>query len=193
MNRISKRDKKDFIRSFLKQYKVRKKECIWILNYICLKEERLDNIHFVDDASLYDNGLMIATQCDDSLYHFIHYKNHKKTFDAEGAFHMIKENKQIPFYIELRFKNRFIKHDYIDVLYTEENINIIPVSDEPTEFTEIVNNFFVHLEYDKKINDLKQKIDVSLENGDKETFQKLSAAYVILLQEAPEKQFEIIR
>lgn len=193
MNRISKRDKKDFIRSFLKKYKVRKKECIWILNFICLKEERLDNIHFVDDASLYDNGLMIATQCDDSLYHFIHYKNHKKTFDAEGAFHMIKENKKTPFYIELRFKNRFAQYDFIDVLYTEENTNIIPVSDEPTEFTEIVNNFFIHLEYDKKINDLKQKIDDCLENGDKENFQKLSAEYVILLQEAPEKQFEIIR
>ena len=39
--------KKDFVRWFLKQYKLKRRECVWILNYLLSHDHLLHNVHFM--------------------------------------------------------------------------------------------------------------------------------------------------
>jgi uncharacterized protein YpiB (UPF0302 family) len=43
-------EKKDFIHWFLNHYSLKRREAVWILNYLISHESILDNLHFVEDV-----------------------------------------------------------------------------------------------------------------------------------------------
>lgn len=45
-------DKKNFVRWFLKNFQLKRRECVWILNYLLSNDELLENIHFVEEARI---------------------------------------------------------------------------------------------------------------------------------------------
>lgn len=49
-SKVSVEEKKEFIQWFLKQFKLKKRECVWILDYLRKNDHLLHNIHFVDNV-----------------------------------------------------------------------------------------------------------------------------------------------
>ena len=54
-------DKKAFVRWFLKNYQLKRRECVWILNYLLSNDELLKHIHFVDEAHYCPRAIVMST------------------------------------------------------------------------------------------------------------------------------------
>src|SRR5699024_1219328 len=85
-------------------YQLKKRESVWILNYLVNHSKILARVHFVRDAKFCPRGIMMSTYCSkDAPFRF--YKNQLVTTDAEKAFHDIRLNRNDLLYIQLNFKN----------------------------------------------------------------------------------------
>lgn len=47
---VSVNEKKDFIRWFLNHYQLKRRECVWILNYLMSHDSLMEKVHFVEQA-----------------------------------------------------------------------------------------------------------------------------------------------
>ena len=99
MTGVSIQDKKQFIRDFLNHYQLKRRECVWILNYIASHDSLVDSIHILDldENDDFENDesiqplLIMSTQCSDEIA-FRYYKNNSKILDPEKSFHDIRLN-----------------------------------------------------------------------------------------------------
>src|SRR3954452_3656114 len=111
-------DKKGFIQWFLNHYQLKKRESVWILNYLVNHKEILTNVHFVQDVKFSPRGIVMTTHCSDEVP-FRFYKNQLVTTDAEKSFHDIRLNQQDDLYIQLNFKKSNQNAYYASIM--EEN------------------------------------------------------------------------
>ena len=81
--------KKEFVRWFLKRYKLKRRECVWILNYLLSHEQILQNVHFTDEAHYCPRAMIISTTKSESIP-FRFYKGNLMTADAEKSFHDLR-------------------------------------------------------------------------------------------------------
>jgi uncharacterized protein YpiB (UPF0302 family) len=167
---VSAKDKKKFLQWFLSNYQLKKRESVWILNYLINHHEILENVHFVHDAKFCLRSVIITSQCSKEVP-FRFYKNHLVTTDAEKAFHDIRLNQHESLYIQLNFDKSNQNHMYAAVL--EENPfvpddYIITQQDRENADLLLENSLY---EFKKK--QLLQKIDQSLDDQDREKFHQL--------------------
>ena len=101
---VSVLDKKEFVRWFLKKYQMKRRECVWILNYLLSHDELLENIHFVEEAHYCPRAMVMSTT--DSIgIPFRFYKGNIMTADAEKSFHDLRLHPDEEMYIQLNFPN----------------------------------------------------------------------------------------
>ena len=112
---VSVNEKKEFIRWFLNNYQLKRRECVWILNYLISHDQLMAKVHFVEDAEHCPRGIIMSTQCVDDIP-FRFYKNSVMTTDAEKSFHDIRLNRDQDIYIELKFKEAHKSYQYAAVL-----------------------------------------------------------------------------
>lgn len=178
---VSIKDKKDFIRWFLSNYQLKRRESVWILNYLINHDSLLDKVHFIREARYCPRGIVISTHCSKDVP-FRFYKNHIVTTDAEKSFHDIRLNRKDPIYIQLSFKNANQSAEYVAVL--EDN----PFLPEDFFITKkeksLAKEILQASLYDYQLHNLKAKIDAALDNRDVESFQLYSSQLSEL-----EKQF----
>ncbi|MCM3477114.1 ReoY family proteolytic degradation factor [Caldibacillus thermoamylovorans] len=168
---ISVNEKKEFIRWFLNHYQLKRRECVWILNYLMSHDQLMEKVHFVEHAEFCPRGIIMSTQCvDDVPFRF--YKDSILTTDAEKSFHDIRLNRDQEIYIQLNFKAVHKSHHYALVLennpYMPEHLEI---SDKDRELAELflqtsIKNF--------QLEQIREKIDKALDRKDKEEFIMLS-------------------
>lgn len=168
---ISVNEKKEFIRWFLNHYQLKRRECVWILNYLMSHDQLMEKVHFVEHAEFCPRGIIMSTQCvDDVPFRF--YKDSILTTDAEKSFHDIRLNRDQEIYIQLNFKAVHKSHHYALVLennpYMPEHLEI---SDKDRELAEqflqtSIKNF--------QLEQIREKIDNALDRKDKEEFIMLS-------------------
>ena len=168
---ISVNEKKEFIRWFLNHYQLKRRECVWILNYLMSHDQLMEKVHFVEHAEFCPRGIIMSTQCvDDVPFRF--YKDSILTTDAEKSFHDIRINRDQEIYIQLNFKAVHKSHQYALVLennpYMPEHLEI---SDKDRELAEqflqtSIKNF--------QLEQIREKIDKALDRKDKEEFFMLS-------------------
>lgn len=115
---VSVNEKKDFIRWFLNHYQLKRRECVWILNYLMSHDQLMEKVHFVEQAQYCPRGLVMSTHCIDKVP-FRFYKENVMTTDAEKSFHDIRLNRDEEIYIQLNFHASNQAHQYVAVL--EEN------------------------------------------------------------------------
>ncbi|MFS0672666.1 ReoY family proteolytic degradation factor [Ornithinibacillus sp. 179-J 7C1 HS] len=167
---VSVKDKKKFLQWFLNNYQLKKRESVWILNYLINHHEILENVHFVHDAKFCLRSVIITSQCSKEVP-FRFYKNHLVTTDAEKAFHDIRLNQHESLYIQLNFNKSNQNHMYAAVL--EENPFVpdeylITQQDKDNASLLLEHSLF---EFRKKA--LLERIDRSLDKQDKDEFNKL--------------------
>ncbi|MFD2045857.1 ReoY family proteolytic degradation factor [Ornithinibacillus salinisoli] len=112
---ISIKDKKSFIQWFLNNYQLKKRESVWILNYLINHHEVLTNVHFVRDAKFCPRSIIISTHCSKDVP-FRFYKDHLVTTDPEKSFHDIRLNQDETLYVQLNFRNANQNTTYAAVL-----------------------------------------------------------------------------
>ncbi|RWZ60276.1 IDEAL domain-containing protein [Halobacillus fulvus] len=115
---ISVDEKKDFVRWFLNHFQLKKRESVWILNYLMNHESLLSSVHFVNEVKFCPRGMEITAQgVSDPPFRF--YKGQVMTNDAEKSFHDLRMNQDEPVYIQMNFENSQQCSKYALVL--EEN------------------------------------------------------------------------
>ncbi|MFC4022950.1 ReoY family proteolytic degradation factor [Oceanobacillus longus] len=171
---VTAQDKKSFIQWFLNHYRLKKRESVWILNYLVNHNDLLDNVHFVRDVKYCPRGIMMTSHCSEEVP-FRFYKNHLVTTDAEKSFHEIRLNQNEPLYLQLNFKKSNQHSYYASVL--EEN-PFIPVDYYITnDDKDLTNQLLSHSLYEYKKNKLMDEIDRALDEMNVEKFQQLSEEF----------------
>ena len=75
-------EKKAFIRWFLKNFQLKRREGVWILNYLLSNDDLLEHVHFVDEAHYCPRAIVMST-VDTTSIPFRFYKDNIMTSDAE--------------------------------------------------------------------------------------------------------------
>ncbi|GGJ85554.1 UPF0302 protein YpiB [Lentibacillus kapialis] len=176
---VSVKDKKSFIQWFLNNYQLKKRESVWILNYIVNHHKLLSNVHFVRQAKFCPRGLIMTSTCTDEVP-FRFYKEHLVTTDAEKTFHDIRMNQYESLYIQLNFNKSYQNVFYAAVLVENPFI--------PDEYfiTEADQNMAKQLLdktiYNYRRRSLREKIDNALDERDRKAFTELSEQLYTLEQ-----------
>lgn len=164
-------DKKNFIRWFLRQHQLKRREGVWILNYLLSNEELLANIHFVDEAHYCPRAVVMST-VEHLGIPFRFYKGNLMTSDAEKAFHDLRLNFTEPMFIQLNFPN-IPPHDYY-LAVLEENPYMpyeLYISEKDRLMAEQLLQTSMQAFQKEQV---LQQIDEALDAGDKERFFELS-------------------
>ena len=164
-------DKKLFIRWFLKNFQLKRREGVWILNYLLSNDELLENVHFVEDAHYCPRAIVMST-VDTTSIPFRFYKENIMTSDAEKSFHELRLNARQSMYLQLNFPN--IPPDPLYLAVLEENPyvpkdRLISEKDRITAEKLLKNSL-----YNFQEQQLLNEIDEALDAGDKDRFFELS-------------------
>ncbi|AZP05313.1 ReoY family proteolytic degradation factor [Jeotgalibaca ciconiae] len=180
MRRPTLEEKKTFITWFIQNHQLKRRESLWILNYLLNHELLLKNIHFVENIALTNRGMGLATVTS-SNEPFVYYKEGKRYDDPEQAFHDLRLNWKEDFYLELYFEQSYQVLSFYSVL--EAN----PFEDGDKLFSpevvSIVDQSLKKLAWQERKNHLMQLIDTALIEKDEEKFKK----YTEELKEIDEK------
>ncbi|WP_066294305.1 ReoY family proteolytic degradation factor [Bacillus sp. FJAT-29937] len=168
---VSVNEKKDFIRWFLNHYQLKRRECVWILNYLMSHDQLMEKVHFVDHAQYCPKGLIMSTHCVDEVP-FRFYKENVMTTDAEKSFHDIRLNREEDIFIQLNFHASNKAHQYAAVL--EEN-PFLPNKMEISEKDKMVAEKFLSDSIKKfQRETLLRQIDEALDSQDESAFIQLT-------------------
>ncbi|WP_082233999.1 ReoY family proteolytic degradation factor [Halobacillus massiliensis] len=184
---ISVNEKKEFVRWFLNHYQLKKRESVWILNYLMNHESLLTNVCFVEDVKLCPRGMEITAQgVKDPPFRF--YKGQVMTNDAEKSFHDLRMNQDEPIYIQMNFENSHQCSMYALVL--EENPYLPKdhyLNENDREEAEQLLSSSILL-YKKSV--LEKQIDESLEIGDQSSFSQLAKSLTEVKDALKKYQFK---
>jgi uncharacterized protein YpiB (UPF0302 family) len=165
-------DKKVFIRWFLKNFQLKRREGVWILNYLLSNDELLKNVHFVEDAHYCPRAIVMST-VDTTSIPFRFYKENIMTSDAEKSFHELRLNAQQSMYLQLNFPN--IPPDPVYLAVLEENPyvpkNVLVSEKDRIAAEKLLENSL----YEFQEQQLLKEIDDALDAGDKDRFFELSS------------------
>ncbi|WP_053366951.1 MULTISPECIES: ReoY family proteolytic degradation factor [Bacillaceae] len=164
---VSVNEKKDFIRWFLNHYQLKRRECVWILNYLMSHDQLMEKVHFVEQAQYCPRGLIMSAHCTDKVP-FRFYKENIMTTDAEKSFHDIRLNRDEEIYIQLNFNASNKVHQYAAVL--EDNPYVprhLQVNEKDRADAE---KFLLHSIQRFNQEKLLLLIDEALDKQDKEAF-----------------------
>ncbi|MER2010148.1 MAG: ReoY family proteolytic degradation factor, partial [Psychrobacillus sp.] len=164
----------EFVRCFLKNYQLKRRECVWILNYLISHETMLNNVHFVEEAH-YCPRAMIMSVTTSSGIPFRFYKGSIMTADAEKSFHDLRLNPDEEMYIQLNFQTLPPSPEYLAVL--EEN----PYMPKYLHISEkdklIAEDILTESLQSFQAEQLKKQIDQAIDDNNKEKFLELSALW----------------
>lgn len=165
-------DKKAFLRGFLKQHQLKRRECAWLLNYLMNDDTLMERVHFLNRSEATPKALIISAQGIDQIP-FSFRKSHHVTTDCEKAFHDIRLNQSEDIYIELHFQERSTCSSYLSVL--EDNPYLPETQERANEFEKKAEAFLEETIRSFQTNKLNEEIDAALDAGDKEKFMLLTA------------------
>ena len=168
---ITLKEKKEFLAWFLDHYQLKRRESMWILNYLLNHEVVLNKVRFVEDAEKTPRGILMSTIGNDQPA-FQFYKEGQLFDNPEQAFHEVRLNWNNDLYLELFFENSLLSEEYILVLEDNPYYKWNDTIPEETlkEAEEGLNAFLLN---QKKANLLIQ-IDQSLEKDNRASFILLS-------------------
>lgn len=102
---VTANEKRDFVKWLLTNFQMKRRESVWILNYLMSHDELLENVHFVEGVEHCPRGMMISTTSSTGAP-FRFYKGTIVSADAEKSFHDMRLHPDQPMYIELKFPEK---------------------------------------------------------------------------------------
>ena len=181
---VSINDKKTFIRWFLNNYQLKKRESVWILNYLLNHDDILTHVHFVRDARFSPRGIIMTSYCSTEVP-FRFNKEQIITTDADKSFHDIRLNQDEPLYIQLNFKNSNQNPVYAGVL--EDNPHLPKDCHSASVDRNLATKILEKSLYDFRLKRIKEKLDESLDERNYEKFILWSEKLEQLNQKLPDQ------
>ena len=168
---VSINEKKDFIRWFLNHFQLKRRECVWILNYLMSHDQLMEKVHFVELAQYCPRGLVMSTHCiEDVPFRF--YKENVMTTDAEKSFHDIRLNRDEEIYIQLNFHASNKAHQYVAV---QEDNPYLPKRNHVNEKDRLLAERFLTTSIQRfQEEKLLRLIDHALDHNDQLAFRSLT-------------------
>ena len=164
--------KKDFVRWFLKRYKLKRRECVWILNYLLSHDNLLNNVHFTDEAHYCPRSMVMSTSGTESIP-FRFYKGNLMTADAEKSFHDLRLHPEDKMYIQLNFPSSHSCANYASV--REENPFLPSYLQVSESDRKVAERLLEESAAAISVELLMKRVDEALDANDKERFIELSA------------------
>lgn len=164
-------EKKRFLKWFIKNYKLKRRESLWILDYLYNHDIMLEKAHFVEEVEYTPRGIYMTVKGNQKPS-FRFYKNGHTFKDAMQAFHEIRLNWSSELYIEIDFEEAWQTPEYLMVL--EDNPNARWNESIPKELSEEMAEA---LEYETLLyarQQLLDEIDSALLEGHEEQFSELT-------------------
>jgi uncharacterized protein YpiB (UPF0302 family) len=189
---VALQDKKDFIRWFLKNYQLKRRECVWILNFMLNHENLLKRVMFVRESRYCSRGLVMSTTCTKDEP-FIFYKGDSIINDAEKAFHSLRLEED-NFYLQLNFSDSNKSSNYMSVLEENPFAPLEKTVENPEIKKEALKLLTETMAIGNKMR-ITKVIDEILDLGQKEKFLELSHSlkeFEEILESVPFSQIEKI-
>ncbi len=172
---VSNAKKKHFLKWFTKNFELKRRESLWILDYLFNHDIMLEKTHFVEQAKKAPRGIyMSVTGSDNPAFHF--YKNGHTFEDAMQGFHDIRLNWSSQLYIEIDFQDAWIYPEYLAVL--EDNPYAKWNDSVSTELEKTMDDALTYETLNIAREDILDKIDASLLNGEEESFNALTSELI---------------
>lgn len=163
--------KKAFIKWFSENHKLRRRESLWILNYLLNHDIVLNKTRFVEHAQETPRGIRMAGENTQGRS-FLFFKDGVVYEDPDKAFHEIRMNWHENLFLEIDFNEAYLSPLFIKVLednpYAKWNDLIT------AEISDIAETGLDQFQYTQREKELREEIDQALLNDDKETFLALS-------------------
>lgn len=167
MSNVSVEKKREFIVWFLEHYKMKWKECFWMLEYFLKNEGALKRVHFVENVEFDKPISLFMSAQSTKTTPFKYYSNNLVSEDPDKAFEHIRFNLKEKIFIELNFADKFRYPLFIEVLEGEVTDETdLPMTDR-VELAQVVNDL-------EKLGKA-QLIDYALDTRNEELFRKLIA------------------
>lgn len=164
---ITTSDKRLFLNWLVNHVSFKRREVLWILNYLANHETILKNVHFVENVQATTRGLKVVDikSTEEPIMLFIE----QQTFtDTDQIFHEIRMHWNKPLYMECVFPDSWQVESYLQVL--EDNPFAKWNDSIPEEVIQSIEQFFEEEELTSQIAKLNSQIDQALEAGDKDNF-----------------------
>lgn len=170
-SRVQLKDKKKFLKWFLQRYQLKRRESMWILNYLLNHDIVLNKTKFVENADKTPRGIQMSTVgTEDEPFRF--YKDGQEFDHPEQAFHEVRLNWHTDLYIELLFQESVLSSEYAAVLednpYAKWNDHVPKEVDKQVD--EAMDQFLLQKQKDQ----LMEEIDRALETDDRNQFYALA-------------------
>lgn len=164
---ITTSDKRIFLNWLVNHVSFKRREVLWILNYLANHETILKNVHFVENVQATTRGLKVVDikSTEEPIMLFIE----QQTFtDTDQIFHEIRMHWNKPLYMECVFPDSWQVESYLQVL---EDNPLAKWNDSISEdVIQSIEQFFEEEELTSQIAKLNSQIDQALEAGDKDNF-----------------------
>jgi uncharacterized protein YpiB (UPF0302 family) len=168
---ITNSKKKYFLKWFTRNYELKRRESLWILDYLYNHDIMLEKTHFVERVDQTPRGIYMTVKGNQKPS-FRFYKNGHMFKDAMQAFHEIRLNWSSHLYIEIDFEDAWQSPEYLAIL--EDNPNARWNDTVPEELFVVVNEA---LDYETLLyarQQILEKIDTTLSNGREDKFANLT-------------------
>ena len=170
-SRVKLKDKKKFLKWFLQRYQMKRRESMWILNYLLNHDIVLNKTKFVEEANKTPRGIRMATVgTEDEAFRF--YKDGQEYDHPEQAFHEVRLNWHTDLYIELLFQDSLLSPEYAAILednpFAKWNDRMTSEIDEQVD--EAVDTFYLQKQREQVLED----IDRALETDNRDDFYSLA-------------------
>lgn len=169
MIRPSLEDKKKFLTWFIQNFQLKRRESLWILNYLLNHELLLKNVHFIEGISLTNRGMGLST-IDSEEEPFVYYKEGKRFDDPEQAFHDLRLNWKEDFYLELFFEGSYPTLCSFGIMENNPyETDEVTISKEKRQEIEIS---LLRLAWQERKRQLLKLIDQALVEQDEDSFRE---------------------
>lgn len=181
---ISNEEKKRFLKWFTRTYELKRRESLWILDYLFNHDIMLEKTHFVENVNQTSRGIYMSVK-NNHQPAFRFYKNGHTFRDAMQAFHEIRLNWSSELYIELAFEGAWQTPEYLAVL--EDNPNASWNENIPEELREEVDDALSYETLQYARQQLLEQIDSTLLTGEELEFTHLTEELREIEQKIEEK------
>lgn len=177
---VTLKQKQFFLKWFLNKYKLKRQECVYMLEYIIRHKYLLKNIHFVSDAINYPKGMIITCYGSDEI-DFQFHKQHIFSNNVIKSLHEIRFHPKERMFIQLNFHNAdtnpFYQRILEDRYFAHENKYVQKADRERAE--QLLQKVMI----DGHLARLEKQIDEALDQNDKRLFLTLSEEWIKIKKE----------
>lgn len=163
-------EKHAFIRYLVSQHAFKRRQVIWVLNFLAHNEHYLDDLRFVEDVTGCPRRLIISTH-EMTTPSLLFCDKDGETSVAETIIERMKTGYGEPIYVQVNFPNWQGNLRYLKILEDNPFVDGLPYQQEISQYAEeVIQQALKEMEKSK----LTEQIDKALDEKNQPLFEELT-------------------